>query len=115
MITAPRIEFRDGRSIPQLGYGVWQVEDEVAADVVVTAFEAGYRHVDTARGYYNEVGVGATLKTEGLPRDDVSVTSKVPIQDQCYDASRASFDATMADLGLEELDHCLIHWPAPSV
>src|SRR5699024_9256911 len=107
--------FRDGRSIPQLGYGVWQVEDEVAADVVVTAFEAGYRHVDTARGYNNEAGVGAALKTAGLPRDDVFVTSKVPNQDQGYDATRASFDATMADLGLEELDLYLIHWPAPSV
>ncbi len=114
MTTAPRTEFRDGRSIPQLGYGVWQVEDEVAADVVVKAFEAGYRHVDTARGYNNEAGVGAALKAAGLPRDDIFVTSKVPNQDQGYDATLASFDATMADLGLEELDLYLIHWPAPS-
>ena len=114
MTTVPRIEFRDGRSIPQLGYGVWQVEDEVAADVVVKAFEAGYRHVDTARGYNNEAGVGAALTAAGLPRDDIFVTSKVPNQDQGYDATLASFDATMADLGLEELDLYLIHWPAPS-
>lgn len=114
MTTSPRLPFRDGHSIPQLGYGVWQVENEVAADVVVTALEAGYRHVDTARGYNNEVGVGQALRTTDLPRDDIFVTSKVPNQDQGYDATLASFDATMTDLGLEELDLYLIHWPAPS-
>ena len=114
MTTSPRISFHDGRSIPQLGYGVWQVENEVAADVVVQALEAGYRHVDTARGYHNESGVGTALKTAGLARDDVFVTSKVPNQDQGRDATLASFDATMADLGLEEIDLYLIHWPAPS-
>lgn len=114
MTTSPRIDFRDGRSIPQLGYGVWQVENEVAADVVVKALEAGYRHVDTARGYNNEAGVGQALKAAGLARDEVFVTSKVPNQDQGRDATLASFDATMEDLGLEELDLYLIHWPAPS-
>ncbi|WP_087483853.1 aldo/keto reductase [Brachybacterium massiliense] len=114
MTTSPRIDFRDGRSIPQLGYGVWQVENEVAADVVVKALEAGYRHVDTARGYNNEAGVGQALKAAGLARDEVFVTSKVPNQDQGRDATLASFDATMEDLGLDELDLYLIHWPAPS-
>ena len=114
MTTSPRIDFRDGRSIPQLGYGVWQVENEVAADVVVKALEAGYRHVDTARGYNNEAGVGQALKAAGLARDEVFVTSKVPNQDQGRDATLASFDATMEDLGLEELDLYLIHWPAPA-
>jgi len=114
MTTSPRISFHDGRSIPQLGYGVWQVENEVAADVVVQALEAGYRHIDTARGYNNEAGVGQALQRAGLARDEVFVTSKVPNQDQGRDATLASFDATMADLGLEELDLYLIHWPAPS-
>lgn len=114
MTTSPSIAFRDGRSIPQLGYGVWKVENAVAADVVVKALEAGYRHVDTARGYNNEAGVGQALKTAGLARDEVFVTSKVPNQDQGRDKTLASFDATMEDLGLEELDLYLIHWPAPS-
>ena len=61
MTASSRISFHDGRSIPQLGYGVWQVENEVAADVVVKALEAGYRHVDTARGYNNEAGVGQEI------------------------------------------------------
>ncbi|HEX7351103.1 aldo/keto reductase [Brachybacterium sp.] len=114
MTTSPRISFHDGRSIPQLGYGVWQVANEVAADVVVKALEAGYRHVDTARGYNNEAGVGQALETAGLDRDDVFVTSKVPNQDQGRDATLRSFDGTLADLGLEELDLYLIHRPAPS-
>jgi len=114
MTTSPRISFHDGRSIPQLGYGVWQVANEVAADVVVKALEAGYRHVDTARGYNNEAGVGQALQTAGLDRDDVFVTSKVPNQDQGREATLRSFDGTLADLGLEELDLYLIHWPAPS-
>jgi 2,5-diketo-D-gluconate reductase A len=113
MTSAPSIPFRDGRSIPQLGYGVWQVEADVAADVVVKAFEAGYRHVDTARGYNNEDGVGRALAASSLARDEVFVTSKVPNQDQGREATLRSFDATMADLGLDELDLYLIHWPAP--
>lgn len=114
MTTSPRLSFHDGRSIPQLGFGVWQVEDDVTADVVGTALEAGYRHIDTARGYNNEAGVGTALRTAGLARDDVFVTSKLPNQDHGRDAALASFDATMADLGLEELDLYLIHWPAPA-
>ena len=114
MTTSPTVPFRDGRAIPQLGYGVWQVENEVAADVVVKALEAGYRHIDTARGYNNEAGVGEALRRAGLPRDEVFVTSKVPNQDQGRDATLRSFDATMKDLGLDELDLYLIHWPAPS-
>ncbi|WP_114853390.1 aldo/keto reductase [Brachybacterium sp. YJGR34] len=114
MPVSPSVSFHDGRSIPQLGYGVWQVENAVAADVVVQALEAGYRHVDTARGYNNEAGVGRALAAAGIDRDEVFVTSKVPNQDQGREKTLASFDATMEDLGLEELDLYLIHWPAPS-
>lgn len=114
MPASPAITFHDGRSIPQLGYGVWQVENDVAADVVVKALDAGYRHVDTARGYNNEEGVGKALKTAGLDRDSVFITSKVPNQDQGYENTLRSFDASMADLGLDELDLYLIHWPVPS-
>jgi 2,5-diketo-D-gluconate reductase A len=113
MTSAPSIPFRDGRSIPQLGYGVWQVEPDVAADVVLKAFEAGYRHVDTARGYNNEDGVGRAIANSGLSRDEYFVTSKCPNQDQGRDATLRSFDGTMNDLGLDELDLYLIHWPAP--
>ncbi|MBB5832613.1 aldo/keto reductase [Brachybacterium aquaticum] len=113
MPTSPRLTFHDGRTIPQLGYGVWQVENEVAADAVAEALEIGYRHVDTARGYNNEAGVGQGIARSGLARDEIFVTSKVPNQDQGRDATLRSFDATMEDLGLDELDLYLIHWPAP--
>lgn len=114
MTSSPQITFHDGRSIPQLGYGVWQVENDVAADVVTQAVDAGYRHIDTARGYNNEEGVGRALKQLDVARDDLFITSKVPNQDQGYDNTMRSFEATMADLGLDELDLYLIHWPAPS-
>ena len=113
MPTSPRLTFHDGRTIPQLGYGVWQVENEVAADAVAEALEIGYRHVDTARGYNNEAGVGQGIARSGLARDEIFVTSKVPNQDQGRDATLRSFDGTMADLGRDELDLYLIHWPAP--
>jgi 2,5-diketo-D-gluconate reductase A len=112
--TSPSVPFHDGRAIPQLGFGVWKVGNDEAATAVTEAFSAGYRHIDTARGYNNEEGVGRALKSSGLDRDDVFVTSKVPNQDQGRDATLRSFDATMADLGLEELDLYLIHWPAPA-
>ncbi|MGY5765810.1 aldo/keto reductase [Brachybacterium sp. DNPG3] len=111
--SEPRIPFADERSIPQLGFGVWQVSNDEAADVVVTALEAGYRHIDTARGYRNEEGVGRALRAAGLPRDEVFVTSKCPNQDQGRDNALRSFDETMADLGLDVLDLYLIHWPTP--
>lgn len=114
MTAQPTIEFHDGRSIPQLGYGVWQVSDDTATDVVLKAIEAGYRHIDTARGYENEAGVGRALARTEVGREDLFITSKVPNQDQGREQTLRSFDATMADLGLEELDLYLIHWPAPA-
>ena len=82
MTAQPTIEFHDGRSIPQLGYGVWQVSDDTATDVVLKAIEAGYRHIDTARGYENEAGVGRALDRTEVGREDLFITSKVPNQDQ---------------------------------
>src|SRR5690625_2714612 len=98
MTSSPDITFHDGRSIPQLGYGVWQVENDVAADVVTQAVEAGFRHIDTARGYNNEAGVGRALKQLDIARDDLFITSKVPNQDQGYDNTMRSFEGTKADL-----------------
>ena len=65
------ITFNDGNSIPQLGYGVWQIEDNGAADAVGTALETGYRHIDTASIYGNEVGVGRGIATSSVPREDI--------------------------------------------
>src|SRR5699024_12607274 len=110
MTSSPDITFHDGRSIPQLGYGVWQVENDVAADVVTQAVEAGFRHIDTARGYNNEGGVGRALKQLDVARDDLVVASKVPNQDQGYANTVRSFEGTMGVLRLEELGRYLCHW-----
>jgi 2,5-diketo-D-gluconate reductase A len=114
MPNTPTLTFHDGNVIPQLGFGVWQVPAEQTADVVEQALAAGYRHTDTAKGYGNESGVGEALRRSGLPRDEVFVTSKLPNQDQGYEAALASFDTTMDALGLEYLDLYLIHWPVPA-
>ncbi|WP_026531280.1 aldo/keto reductase [Haematomicrobium sanguinis] len=112
MSKSPELKFNDGNSIPQLGYGVWQVESDVAEDVVGKALDAGFRHVDTAKIYGNEEGVGKALAESDVPREDVFVTTKLWNEDQGYDSTLAAFDESMQRLGLDELDLYLIHWPA---
>lgn len=110
---SPILTFNDGRTIPQLGYGVWQVEDQLAEVVVGQAFEAGYRHIDTAAIYGNESGVGRAIAASGLERDDLFITTKLWNADQGYDSTLKAFDASMERLGLESLDLYLIHWLQP--
>jgi 2,5-diketo-D-gluconate reductase A len=109
----PRIPFSDGRSIPQLGLGVWRTPDDVAVTAVAAALQAGYRHVDTAAVYENERGVGEGLRRAGVPREEVFVTTKLWNEDQGYDATLKAFDASLDRLGLTHVDLYLIHWPSP--
>ena len=113
MTTVPTIPLDNGVEIPQLGLGVWQVEDEIVTDVVTAAFEAGYRHIDTAAAYGNEAGVGRAVAAAGLPRDEVFITTKLQNEDQGYDSTLRAFDASLERLGLDHVDLYLIHWPAP--
>jgi len=113
-MTAPRISLHDGVEIPQLGFGVFQVPPEETQEVVELAFDAGYRHVDTAAAYRNEQGVGAALAASGLPREDVFVTTKLWNSQQGYDSALAAFDASLGRLGLDFVDLYLIHWPVPT-
>lgn len=110
MSTVPTITLDNGVEIPQLGLGVWQIEDDIVTDVVTTAFEAGYRHIDTAAIYGNEAGVGRAIAASGLPRDDLFITTKLWNSDQGYDTTLAAFDASLERLGLEYVDLYLIHW-----
>ncbi|MEO5609314.1 MAG: aldo/keto reductase [Ornithinibacter sp.] len=103
----------DSVMIPTIGFGVWQVPDEEVDAAVATALEVGYRHVDTARLYHNERGVGRALAASAVPREDVFVTTKVWNDDHGRDKTLAAFDASMERLGLDTLDLFLIHWPAP--
>ncbi|GAA4267613.1 aldo/keto reductase [Frondihabitans peucedani] len=111
--AVPRIRLNDGNSIPQLGLGVYKVDDDEAERTVATALELGYRHLDTAEYYGNEAGVGRALAASGVDRDDVYVTTKVWNDQQGYDSTLHSFDRSLAKLGLDVVDLYLIHWPAP--
>ena len=107
------ITFNDGNSIPQLGYGVWQIEDNGAADAVGTALEAGYRHIDTASIYGNEVGVGRGIAASPVPREDIFLTTKLWNSDQGFEKAIAALDASLERLGTDYVDLYLIHWAMP--
>lgn len=114
MVFAPLVEMNDGRSIPVIGFGVWQVPDDVVVDATLKALEVGYRHIDTACVYENERGVGEALRRSGLNRDDVFVTTKVWNTDQGYDQTLRAFDTSTGLLGIDEVDLYLVHWPTPA-
>ena len=107
------ITFNDGNSIPQLGYGVWQIEDNGAADAVGTALKTGYRHIDTASIYGNEVGVGRGIATSSVPREDIFLTTKLWNSDQGFEKAISALDASLERLGTDYVDLYLIHWAKP--
>ncbi len=105
-------ELNNGVQMPYLGLGVYQAEEGGEVERAVQwALEAGYRHIDTARAYGNEAGVGKALRESGVDREEVFVTSKVWNSDQGYESTLKAFDSTMDDLGLDYLDLYLVHWP----
>lgn len=114
MTAVPSITLSDGNVIPQLGLGVWQVEPAETARVVRDAIKTGFRAIDTAEGYHNEEGVGEAIKSCGVPREQLFITSKLRNGGHDRDAALKSFDATMKALQLDQLDMFLIHWPVPS-
>ncbi|HSM34483.1 MAG TPA: aldo/keto reductase [Anaerolineae bacterium] len=115
MNAIPNLSLNDGGSIPQLGFGVYQVPPDDTADVVGAALAAGYRHIDTAQMYGNERGVGEAIRSSGLARGEIFVTSKLSNAWHRPDDARRAFDATLADLGSHYLDLFLIHWPLPTL
>ena len=113
-MTVPDIKLHDGTSIPQLGFGVFQVPPEETAATVAAALEVGYRHIDTAQMYANEAGVGTAIKESGLARDDLYVTTKLNNGFHRPDDARRAIDESLERLGLEQTDLFLIHWPLPT-
>ena len=113
--AVPNVQLNNGVQIPQLGFGVFQIDPADTAAAVTTAFEVGYRHIDTAEMYGNEKGVGEAIAASGLGRDEVFVTSKLNNGFHAYDDALRAFDQTLADLQLEQIDLFLIHWPLPKV
>lgn len=113
-MTVASIELTNGITIPQVGYGTFQIPPEETQRAVEQALEIGYRHLDTAAGYYNEAGVGAAVRASGLPREEVFVTTKLRNGDQGFDAALRAFEDSRRELGLDVVDLYLIHWPVPS-
>lgn len=112
-MSVPTLELNDGRSIPQLGFGVFKVAPEETERAVSEALEAGYRHIDTAAIYRNEEGVGRAIAASGLARDELFVTTKLWNDRRGEAETRAAIGESLDKLGLAYVDLYLIHWPTP--
>ena len=99
--------------IPKLGLGTWMLTDSEAAQAVRDAVAMGYRHIDTAQAYGNEAGVGEGIRTCGISRDELFVTSKVAAENKSYDSAAQSIDETLRKTGLDCIDMMIIHSPQP--
>lgn len=111
--TIPTRPLNTGWEIPLLGLGTWPMDDKQAETAVRTGLQLGYRLVDTAASYGNEVGVGRGIADSGVPRSDIVVTTKLRGRDHGYDKTKAALHASLARLGLDYVDVYLIHWPLP--
>jgi 2,5-diketo-D-gluconate reductase A len=115
MSTVPSITLNDGNIIPQLGFGVFQIEPKDTAKGVSEALETGYRHIDTAEMYGNEKEVGEAIRSSGLDRGEVFVTSKLSNGAHEPRDAHEAFDRTLSELGFDYVDLFLIHWPLPTL
>jgi len=112
-MAVPTLALNDGRRIPQIGYGCWQLSDAQAPDLVGKALQAGYRLIDTAAAYGNEAGVGRAIRDAQVPRDEIFLTTKLWNDRQGREEARRAFDESLKRLGLPYVDLYLIHWPCP--
>src|ERR687885_1104026 len=115
MNAVPNLPLNDGSAIPQLGFGVFQIEPKDTAEAVSNALKVGYRHIDTAEMYANEKEVGEAIRASGLDRGEVFVTSKLSNAAHEPDDARRAFDGTLEALGFDYVDLFLIHWPLPTL
>ena len=113
-MTIPTIALRSGYDIPQLGYGVFKVPADETERAVSEALALGYRHIDTAAIYGNEEGVGAAIRSSGIPRDELFITTKLWNDRHDGDEPRAAIQESLDRLGLEHVDLYLVHWPTPA-
>jgi 2,5-diketo-D-gluconate reductase A len=113
MTNVPGIKLNSGASIPQLGFGVFQIDPQDTAKTVQTALEIGYRHIDTAQMYGNEAEVGEAIANSGIPRDELFVTTKCNNSNHGYEDSQRALDESLSKLRIDYVDLYLIHWPLP--
>lgn len=113
MILNETYTLANGVRIPKLGLGTWFIDDDAAAEAVRSALEIGYRNIDTAQAYGNERGVGEGIRTSGLPREEIFVSTKLAAEIKDYDEAVAAIDESLAKMGLDYVDLMLIHSPQP--
>jgi 2,5-diketo-D-gluconate reductase A len=113
--AVPDITLNNGKTIPQFGFGVFQIEPKDTVEATLTALEAGYRHIDTAQMYGNEKEVGDAVAKSGIDRAEIFVTSKLNNGFHLPDDARIAFDMTLDSLGFDYVDLFLIHWPLPTL
>ena len=114
MSTVPDINLNDGNTIPQLGFGTYQIDPQDTVEAVSQALEIGYRHIDTAEMYGNEAEVGEAIRASGIDRGEIFVTSKLNNSFHEPGDAREAFDTTLSKLGMDYVDLFLIHWPLPT-
>ena len=112
-MTIPAVTLNNGVQMPQIGLGTWPLKDDDAAPVMVTAIEAGYRHIDTAFRYGNQRGVGQGVRDSGIAREELFITSKLDGEFQGENRAIAGLDACLQQLQMDYVDLLLIHWPLP--
>ena len=115
MTAVPNITLNNGVEIPQLGFGVFQIDPAETKEATLAALEVGYRHIDTAEMYGNEREVGEAVRASGIDRGDLFVTSKLNNGFHAYDDALNAFEQSLKDLDIEYLDLFLVHWPLPGV
>jgi diketogulonate reductase-like aldo/keto reductase len=113
MASIPTRTLPSGDPLPVVGYGTWDLDDADVHDVLPTALEAGYTHIDTAEGYQNEGAIGDVIA--GHDRDDLVLTSKVLPSNLHYESLLAALDGSLDRLGVDVLDLYLVHWPNPAI
>jgi 2,5-diketo-D-gluconate reductase A len=113
MSNVPGIKLSSGATIPQLGFGVFQIDPQDTAKTVQTALDIGYRHIDTAQMYGNEAEVGEAIANSGIPRDELFVTTKCNNSNHGYDDAQRALDESLSKLRTDHVDLYLIHWPLP--
>jgi len=115
MVQQTHIRLNDGVQIPQIGLGVWQVDNGQAPKAVLTAIQAGYRSIDTAAIYGNEEGVGIGIRDAGVPREQLFITTKLWNDRHGAKNALKAFDESLKRLRLDYVDLYLVHWPTPRV
>src|SRR5205809_2518512 len=113
MILSEKFTLSNGVEIPKLGLGTWFINDKDVVQGVKEAAKIGYRHIDTAQAYGNEEGVGEGVRTSGLSRDEIFVTSKLAAEVKSYENAVQAIDGSLTTMGLDHLDLMIIHSPQP--